>query len=71
MVLYILEMLVDLIFVCDIIINFLKSYLVVNSGDEIFAPRLIAVHYLKSGFFVDFFSTLPLVLQPIARLIKA
>lgn len=70
LVMWILEVLVDMIFLCDIIINFLKSYLVVNSGDEIFAPRLIAIHYLKGGFFVDFFSTLPMVLAPIAKAIE-
>ena len=51
---------VDGIFVLDIIIGFLSSYIDVANGDEIFDPKMIAKNYmLKGTFFVDFVSTFP------------
>ena len=51
---------VDGIFVLDIIIGFLSSYIDVANGDEIFDPMMIAKNYmLKGTFFVDFVSTFP------------
>ena len=55
-----INLFVDFIFVCDIIIGFLSSYVDVANGDEIFAPKMIALHYmLKGSFLVDFMSTFP------------
>lgn len=51
---------VDFVFVCDIVIGFLSSYVDVANGDEIFAPKKIAYHYMvKGSFVVDFMSTFP------------
>ena len=51
---------VDSIFTIDIIVGFCSSYVDVANGDEIFAPKKIAWHYLVKGtFVVDFMSTFP------------
>jgi len=55
-----IDMFVDLIFVIDIIVGFLSSYVDVANGDEIMAPKKIAYHYIfKGSFLVDFMSTFP------------
>lgn len=51
---------VDAIFVMDITVGFLTSYVDVGNGDEIFAPKMIAMNYMIKGtFLVDFMSTFP------------
>lgn len=51
---------VDSIFTIDIIVGFCSSYVDVANGDEIFAPKKIAKHYITKGtFIVDFMSTFP------------
>lgn len=55
-----IDMFVDTIFTIDIIVGFLSSYVDVANGDEIFAPKMIAMHYIfKGSFLVDFVSTFP------------
>lgn len=56
----ILNSLIDLIFYLDIILNMRTTYMT-KSGEEITEQRLIAKRYiLKSTFFVDVLSILPL-----------
>ena len=44
----------------DIALGFMSSYVDVASGDEIFAPKKIAYHYVfKGSFLIDFLSTFP------------
>ena len=43
----------------DIIVQFLTSYINVESGDEIMKPLLIAKRYLAGEFMIDFVSTFP------------
>ena len=51
---------VDTIFWMDIFLQFATSYVNPSSGDEIFAPKKIAKHYLFEGsFLIDFMSTFP------------
>lgn len=55
-----IDYIVDSIFTIDIILGFLSSYVDVANGDEIFAPKMIALHYVFQGsFLVDFMSTFP------------
>lgn len=55
-----IDMFVDTIFTIDIIVGFLSSYTDVANGDEIFNPKMIAMHYIFQGsFLVDFLSTFP------------
>ena len=43
----------------------MTSYIDNSNGETIRQPKLIAKNYIKSGFFPDFISTLPLLLTPI------
>ena len=54
-----IEWTIDFFFFVDIFIGFITSYQDVFTGDEIFAPRLIAKKYLKGEFLIDFLSTFP------------
>jgi hypothetical protein len=50
-----------ILFVGDIIIGFLTSYINVSSGDDITNLKMIAINYIFHGtFFLDIFSTFPL-----------
>lgn len=56
----IIDTFVDTIFWIDILLQFMTSYVDQASGDEIFAPKKIAKHYvLKGSFLIDFMSTFP------------
>ena len=49
---------VDIMFVCDIIINFRTTY--VNKNDEVVSnPKKIATHYLKGWFLIDLVAAIP------------
>ena len=54
---YEIEIVIDIIYVVDIVFGFLTSYINSYTGDEIFGLRLIAKNYLASEFLVDFLST--------------
>ncbi|CUT99305.1 potassium voltage gated channel subfamily H [Echinococcus multilocularis] len=52
------DIMVDIMFVCDIIINFRTTY--VNKNDEVVSnPKKIATHYLKGWFFIDLVAAIP------------
>ena len=51
---------IDVMFVCDILIAFRTTYFDIISGEEIFSGRKTAVEYLRSRFLIDFVSTVPL-----------
>ena len=58
------------LFVGDIIIGFLTSYINVSSGDDITNMKMIAMNYIFHGtFLLDIFSTFPLdiIFQDIAN----
>jgi hypothetical protein len=47
------------IFLVDIVVGFLTSFINVSSGDEIFSIKMIAMNYLIQGTFLsDFISTI-------------
>lgn len=53
-------MFVDFCFWLDILVGFLTSYVDPVSGDEVYAPKKIAMYYIFQGsFFIDFMSTFP------------
>ena len=57
---FIIDLFVDTVFVADIVLGFTQSYVDVANGDEIFAPKKIASHYVfKGSFLIDFMSTFP------------
>ncbi|XP_004630069.1 potassium voltage-gated channel subfamily H member 6 [Octodon degus] len=52
------DLIVDIMFVVDIVINFRTTY--VNSNDEVVShPRRIAVHYFKGWFLIDMVAAIP------------
>lgn len=51
--------LIDIIFFADIIINIRTSYVIKETGEEVFNNRAIIMFYLKDRFIVDFFSAFP------------
>uniref|UniRef100_A0A8C5ZB23 Potassium voltage-gated channel subfamily H member 6 n=1 Tax=Marmota marmota marmota TaxID=9994 RepID=A0A8C5ZB23_MARMA len=52
------DLIVDIMFVVDIIINFRTTY--VNTNDEVVShPRRIAVHYFKGWFLIDMVAAIP------------
>ena len=61
------EKLVDGIFAVDIFLSFFQAYIDVILGETIRRPKLIAKHYFRQGFLVDFVSTLPLLLRSLVK----
>ena len=57
--LLIFNLLVDLMFIVDILINFRTTFIKVNSDEVISSPKQIALHYLKTWFVVDFVAAIP------------
>jgi hypothetical protein len=53
------NILVDLIFLLDILVNFRTTY-IDSHGEEVVDPRRIAYNYLKLSFWVDLCATIPL-----------
>lgn len=53
-------MLTMFVFIADMIIGFLTSYVNVSSGDEIFAFKMVANNYMRQTFLIDLLSTFPL-----------
>ncbi|XP_027729054.1 potassium voltage-gated channel subfamily H member 6 [Vombatus ursinus] len=54
----VVELIVDIMFVVDIVINFRTTY--VNSNDEVVShPGKIAVHYFKGWFLIDMVAAIP------------
>ena len=52
------DLIVDIMFVVDIVINFRTTY--VNTNDEVVShPRHIAVHYFKGWFLIDMVAAIP------------
>lgn len=54
----IIDLIVDIMFIVDIIINFRTTY--VNSNDEVVShPAKIAIHYFKGWFLIDMVAAIP------------
>ncbi|XP_069607902.1 voltage-gated delayed rectifier potassium channel KCNH4 [Ranitomeya imitator] len=49
---------VEMLFILDIILNFRTTY-VSHSGQVVYEPRSICIHYLATWFFVDLIAALP------------
>jgi hypothetical protein len=47
------DMLINLIFLIDILINFRTSFIHPKTGDEVMDLKVIAVHYIKARFWID------------------
>jgi len=54
----IVDLVVDIMFIVDILINFRTTY--VNKNDEVVShPGKIAVHYFKGWFLIDMIAAIP------------
>ena len=58
--LLVFNLLVDVMFIVDILINFRTTFINPSTDEVVSAPRQIALHYLKSWFVVDFVAAIPL-----------
>ncbi|KAM8946184.1 voltage-gated delayed rectifier potassium channel KCNH4 [Pelodytes ibericus] len=52
------DIVVEMLFILDIILNFRTTY-VSQSGQVVYDPRSICIHYLATWFFVDLIAALP------------
>lgn len=50
---------IDFLFLMDIVVAFRTTYFDIHSGEEVFESKKTAIVYLKSRFFIDFISTIP------------
>jgi hypothetical protein len=50
---------IDLLFIVDIFVAFRTTFYDFETGDEIFAPQKTAKQYMKTRFFIDLVSTVP------------
>lgn len=57
---FVFEMLVDAVFAIDIFLNFFTAYVDSTTTLVVTSPRLIAIKYIRSYFFVDLIATVPL-----------
>lgn len=55
----IVGLIVDLMFIIDILINFRTTYVEIKSEEVVSSPKKIAIHYLKTWFIVDFVAAIP------------
>ncbi|XP_027424413.1 potassium voltage-gated channel subfamily H member 6 isoform X2 [Zalophus californianus] len=54
----VVDLIVDIMFIVDIVINFRTTY--VNTNDEVVShPRRIAIHYFKGWFLIDMVAAIP------------
>ena len=53
------NLIVDLMFIIDIIINFRSTYVAEETDEVVSNPKKIARHYLKTWFVVDFVAAIP------------
>ena len=65
----VIDLIVDVMFVIDIIINFRTTY--VNKNDQIIShPGKIALHYFKGWFLIDVVAAIPFDLMLVGSQIK-
>ena len=57
----IFNLMIDMLFMCDIAVGMRTTYLDPSSGDEEWDPKLIAKRYMFGGrFLIDFLSSIPM-----------
>ena len=58
-VFYLINGLIDFVFLLDIIVNFRTTFYDIDTGDEVFDAKRIAKRYLQNRFTIDLLSTIP------------
>ena len=61
---HMMDILVDFIFLIDIVVGFLTAYIDSRTGDKITNPKKIAKRYMYEGFMFDMISSIPFLLAP-------
>ena len=56
---YVVNSLIDLVFLLDIIVNFRTTFYDIETGDEVFDSKRTGKMYLKGRFTIDLLSTIP------------
>ena len=56
---HILAWIIDFLFFVDMLVNFRTAYFDESKTFLITVPKMISINYLKTWFFIDFFSTVP------------
>ena len=56
---YVVNSLIDFVFLLDIIVNFRTTFYDIETGDEVFDSKRTGKMYLKGRFTVDLLSTIP------------
>lgn len=56
---YVLNSLIDFVFLLDIVINFRTTFYDIETGDEVFDAKLTGKMYLRGRFSIDLLSTIP------------
>ena len=51
------DFLIDLFFIIDLLLNFRSAYVDRKTGHIVTSSKRMALHYLRSWFFIDFFGT--------------
>jgi hypothetical protein len=58
----VLDVLLDIFFLFDMVMNFRTGYIDANTKIVVVSPKQVAIKYLKGWFFLDLFSSLPVSL---------
>ena len=53
------DVIINIVFICDMLVNFRTTFIDEESGEEVIDPKEIAVNYLKSRFKIDLIGVLP------------
>ena len=53
------DVIINIVFICDMLVNFRTTFIDEESGEEVTDPKEIAVNYLKSRFKIDLIGVLP------------
>jgi len=54
-----MDIMVDIVFMCDIFITFCTSYIDEERNFLVKDPKRIAIHYIKTWFLLDLISAMP------------
>ena len=56
----VIELLVDIVFILDVVVNFFTTYISSSTSEEVFELKKIASNYFKSGYlFLDLLASIP------------
>ena len=53
------DLIINIVFICDMLVNFRTTFIDEESGEEVTDLKEIAVNYLKSRFKIDVIGVLP------------